>query len=330
MTGDDTPDHGDCRRFVISRLEFLLGAGAMAAVPSWGVLAASPGQAGIFATTEIAPGVHAHHGRYELASPENRGDIANCAFVVGDQSVAVIDTGGSATVGRSFRDAIGKITDKPVRYVINTHMHPDHVLGNVAFEPDKPEFVGHFKLARGLAARAERYIAMNRQELGEDAFADSKIIPPTVEVQDRLELDLGGRKLVLEAQKTAHTDNDLIIRDPATDTMFMGDLVFSGHIPTLDGSIRGWLALLDKLSATPAARIVPGHGPASMEWPAAAVPIKRYLDLVASDVRRMIEEGKTLAEASKTAAQSERGAWKLFDEFNTRNVSAAFAELEWE
>jgi quinoprotein relay system zinc metallohydrolase 2 len=314
----------------MTRGEFLTGIAAFSALPWLPVIRAAAAEPGAFATAEIAPGVHVHQGRYELSSPENRGDIANCAFIVGDESVAVIDTGGSALVGRDLRAAVRKVTDKPVRYVVNTHMHPDHVLGNVAFEDDKPQFVGHAKLARGLAARTDRYMLMNKEAVGEAAFADSKIIPPTLAVQDRLELDLGNRTLVLEAQKTAHTDNDLVVTDKTTDTLILGDLLFSVHIPTLDGSIRGWLAVLDKLSAIPAARVVPGHGPASMDWPAAAEPVKRYLNLVASDVRRMIQEGKTLAEASKTAAQSERDKWQLFDEFNARNVSAAFAELEWE
>lgn len=327
MTAEKVQKYSDQFQSPIPRFALLIGTVMALAFPLSSAFAAPPPA---FETTEIAPGVFVHQGRYELSSPQNQGDIANCSFVVGDQSVAVIDTGGSAAVGKSLRAAIRKITDKPIRYVINTHMHPDHVLGNVAFEQDNPAFVGHSKLARGLASRSERYMVMNKEAVGEAAFAGSRIIPPTLEVKDRMELDLGGRTLVLEAEKTAHTDNDLIVTDPTTGTMFLGDLLFSGHVPTLDGSILGWLAVLDKLSATPAARVVPGHGPASMDWPAAAEPVKRYLNLVANDVRRMIKEGKTLSEASKTVAQSERNTWKLFDEFNARNVSAAFAELEWE
>ncbi len=101
--------------------------------------------------TEIAPGIFVHQGRYELQSPENRGDMANASFVVGSDAVAVIDTLGSAVAGRELRSAIRAVTDKPIRYVINTHMHPDHVFGNAAFKEDNPTFVGHYKLARGLA-----------------------------------------------------------------------------------------------------------------------------------------------------------------------------------
>ena len=167
--------------------------------------------------------------------------------------------------------------------------------------------------------------------LGDAAFAGERIIPPTLLVHDTTELDLGDRTLVLEAQKTAHTDNDLTVFDKKTDTLFLGDILFFRHAPALDGSIRGWLDLLKRLEArNDVARVVPGHGPASMPFPAALAPEQRYLARIAEDVRAMIKAGGTLSEASKTAGISERDAWLLFDEYHARNVSAAFAELEWE
>lgn len=280
--------------------------------------------------TEIAPGIFVHQGAYAMANPENAGDIANASIVVGDQSVAVIDTGGSAQNGRAIRAAVRAITDKPIRYVINTHMHPDHVLGNIAFSEDSPEFVAHHKMARGLAARAEFYMKANAAELGAAAFEGTKIVLPTNGVEDQLTLDLGGRTLELHARPTAHTDNDLTIYDSATGTLFLGDLLFAKRIPTIDGSVLGWLKLLDTLKAQAAARVVPGHGPQSMEWPSGAAAMERYLQTLVTDVRALIKGSKSIADATKTAAQSERDSWLLFDDNNARNVTAAFAELEWE
>ena len=256
--------------------------------------------------------------------------MANASFVVGTDLVAVIDTLGSAVAGRELRAAIRAVTDKPIRYVINTHMHPDHVFGNAAFKQDNPTFVGHYKLARGLGSRADRYLAINKQMLGDEAFEGIEVILPTLAVENSTTLDLGGRSLVLETQRTAHTDNDLTITDTATDTLFLGDLLFSVHVPTLDGSIKGWLALLDDLAQKKSARVVPGHGPHVMELPEALTPEQRYLAAIAADVRKLIKDGKTLEDATKTAGFSERDAWKLFDHYHVRNVTAAFAELEWE
>jgi quinoprotein relay system zinc metallohydrolase 2 len=203
-------------------------------------------------------------------------------------------------------------------------------LGNTAFKSDGPEFVGHHKLARGLSARADTYLASSKSMIGEDAFAGSEIVLPTRAVDDKLTLDLGGRQLLLEAQSAAHTDNDLIISDSATGTLFLGDLLFSGHIPTLDGSLRGWLALIEQLERHQPARVVPGHGPHAMQLPEAMGDERRFWSTVAADVRALIKQGKTLSEATKTAGQSERDKWKLFDQYHVRNVTAAFAELEWE
>jgi quinoprotein relay system zinc metallohydrolase 2 len=295
------------------------------------VVCADPSEAqDPLAVSEVAPGVFVHQGRYEIFTPRNSGDTANTGFIVGHDGVAVIDTGGSARVGKQLLAAIRARTQLPIKYVINTHMHPDHVFGNVAFEAEKPTFVGHAKLTRALAARADRYLGINKELLG-DAFEGTRILPPTETVKDRLDLDLGDRKLLIEAHPTAHTDNDVTVLDEKTGTMFLGDLLFSRHVPALDGSIRGWLVLIDRLAARTDVKLaVPGHGPVSMPWPSALDAERRYLGTVADEVRTMIKQGKTLAEAAQTAGLSEKDAWLLFNEYHARNVSAAFAELEWE
>ncbi len=317
------------RRSVLRGGGMLAVLSAVTSAASRKALAATPDAGRSFAG-EIAPGVYAHHGHVAEYTPENEGDIANAGFIVGRDAVAVIDTGGSARVGARLRAAIRSVTDLPIRYVINTHMHPDHVFGNAAFEADQPAFVGHHKLARGLSARAERYIAINKEALGEDVFAGTKIVLPTLAIDAPTTLDLGGRTIVLEPQKTAHTDNDLTVRDNETGTVFLGDLVFSEHVPTLDGSILGWQAVLDALTQAPAQRVVPGHGPVSMPWPDAAKPIQRYLAVLIDEIRVLIKENRSLSEATTTVGLSEKDAWKLFEDYHVRNVSAAFAELEWE
>ncbi len=284
-----------------------------------------------FKVEEIAPGVFVHTGKYQLFMPDNAGDVSNAGFVVGDDAVAVIDTGGSPRIGAALLQAIRARTDRPIKYVINTHMHPDHVFGNVAFVAESPTFVGHRKLPRALAARAERYLAINKELLGDKAFEGTRIIPPTLLVEDEIELDLGGRTLIVQAQKTAHTDNDATVYDTKTGTLFLGDLIFVKHVPALDGSIRGWLKLMSELDQrTDVARVVPGHGPASKAWADASAPQRRYLKTIADEVRAMIEDGRTLSEASTTVGLSEKDAWLLFKEYHARNVTAAFAELEWE
>lgn len=315
-------------------LQVLAGACApLIGLPSFAALAGShgdPQEAEGYPLMEVADGVFVHTGRHELQLPTNLGDISNAGFVVGRDAVAVIDTGGSYAAGAKLRSAIAERTSVPIRHVINTHMHPDHVLGNAAFTDDTPTFYGHAKLARALQARAERYLQAAREALGDAAFAKTTVVLPGVAIGEPTTIDLGGRSLELRPQETAHTDNDLFIVDSKSGFAFAGDLIFAGHVPALDGSILGWREVLELLGEAPPNSVVPGHGPAAMAWGEAAEPMLRYLDAVIVDVRGVIAKGGTITEAMNTAALGEAQNWELFDEFHRRNVSAAFAELEWE
>jgi quinoprotein relay system zinc metallohydrolase 2 len=279
---------------------------------------------------EIAGGIFVYEAPFALASSRNSGAIANAGFVVGERCVAVIDTEGSYASGRRLLAAVEATTSLPVCYVVNTHFHPDHVLGNAAFVRDGVIFVGHENLGEALRDRADQYLAAARALVGDEAFAGTRVVVPTVGVHGRLELDLGNRRLVLEAWPTAHTNSDLTIFDERTATWFLGDLLFSGHIPALDGNLVGWLRVAAELTARKVARVVPGHGPASLPWPDAARPMTRYLERLAADVRQMIGEGRTMQDAASRAGAAEARDWSLFDEFNPRNATAAYHELEWE
>ncbi len=278
--------------------------------------------------TEVAPGVFVHFGVDELMSAGNQGAIANVGFVVGDAVVAVIDTGGSVREGRRLLAAIRAVTQKPVRFVINTHAHPDHVFGNAAFSYPEVVFVGHRNLPRALSERGPHYISAFRHNMG-DILDDVELIAPQQTIDGEASLDLGNRVLTLRAWRVAHSDSDLTVFDATTQTLFTGDLVFLRHIPVVDGSLRGWLASLAPLAALPARRAVPGHGPAA-PWPAALDDERRYLERLAQDCRAMIAAGTPLAVAVQTAGLVEKSHWDLFQEYNARNATAAFAELEWE
>jgi quinoprotein relay system zinc metallohydrolase 2 len=283
-----------------------------------------------FAVVEVAPGNFVHLGKHVPLDDPDTDDIANISFVIGEKCVAVIDTGGSLAVGHALKAAIRARTQLPICYVINTHGHFDHIFGNLAFKDDKPEFVGNKRLVEALGGDNSYVLEHFGKFLGEHA-TNADIIGPTKTVDSTLEVDLGGRKLVLTAQPTAHTHADLSAFDSSTGTLWLGDLLFRERIPSLDGSIKGWLQVIATFEQRQDVKlVVPGHGPTSNDLNTALSDEKRYLQTIADEVRADIAAGKPIDEAVEQVGASEHGKWKLWDQQHKRNVSHAYTELEWE
>ena len=167
------------------------------------------------------------------------------------------------------------------------------------------------------------------RELGGQARG-SRLIAPDVTVEQRLTLDLGGRKLELTAWPGAHTDSDLTVFDARTGTLWTGDLLFVERTPSIDGNLQGWLRATQELAGLAAVNTIPGHGPVVRDKNRALARQRDYLTVLLRDVRASIRGGGGMQEAMDTAAASERAHWQLFDAVNRRNVSLIFPALEWE
>ena len=287
-----------------------------------------------FAVEQAAPGIYVHRGEHRDINAGYGGDICNIGFIVGSKGVAVVDSGGSPRIGAQLREAIRKVTDLPILYVINTHVHPDHVFGNAAFRKDNPTFVGHENLAASMAQRQEVYLRNQAEWVGADA-AGSELIPPVLQIpmlqiKGTQNIDLGGRTLQLTAYPAAHSHSDLTVFDDATATLWTGDLLFIERTPSMDGDLQGWLRAIAQLRAIPAARAIPGHGPVTREWHVALDNEQRYFNTLLEEVRAAIKQGLGMQQTIESAARSEQGKWVLFDTINRRNVSFVYLVLEWE
>ena len=164
-----------------------------------------------------------------------------------------------------------------------------------------------------LAARGAAYLAANAALIGDAAFAGTERRAADAPRRDGgLELDLGGRTVLVEAWPTAHTNSDLTVLDSTTGTWFLGDLLFAGHVPALDGSLAGWLAGLDAADGADGgarrARARPGDA-----WPGPPPAARAALSRASceTDVRRMIRGAGPMREGGRDAAQVEAQHWQL-------------------
>ena len=321
--------HSPKLRRPVSRRETLMVAGAFTIMPSIISRRLHAVEEAV-KLIEVTPGAFVHQGAHELMLPDNLGHIANIGCIIGDEAIAVIDSGGSAQNGSALKQAIQEITERPIRYVIATHVHPDHLFGHAAFLSENPTFVGHRKLPAALQARGTFYLENLKQELGAQA-AGTEVIMPGLLVEDELSLDLGNRLLTLKAHPTAHTDNDMTVFDQTSGFLWAGDLLFMDRCPVVDGSLLGWLDLLDRWPDVDIKAVIPGHGPVSAPWPDALKAQQQYLARLRDEVRNFLADGGLLEDAVAALGFDDmKNQWQLFEHYHGRNVSAAYAELEWE
>ncbi|MFN4342999.1 MAG: quinoprotein relay system zinc metallohydrolase 1 [Azonexus sp.] len=240
--------------------------------------------------TPVARDVYAFIGKTEDFDTVNGGNIVNTAFIVAPQGVIVIDSGPSLRYGQQMRQAIGRVTDKPVVLVINTHHHPDHFLGNQAFA-DVP--IGALADTRQGITRDGDAFAENLFRMSGDWMKGTEVQAPTRTLQAG-ELEVAGRKLRLIALD-GHTGADLVVLDVASGVLFAGDLAFNGRAPTTPHADVGhWLAALDQLEKLTResgfTTLVPGHGAVTHD----AAPIRQtraWLNWLTQTLRDAARDG---------------------------------------
>ena len=281
---------------------------------------------------EVAPGIFVHQGEHLDVDESYQGDICNIGFIIGKESVAVIDTGGSLMVGEALKKMIRKKTTLPIKYVINTHVHLDHIYGNAAFNDPNTKFVGHSKLPKAMQFRKNFYETLNLRYL-KTPLEKSIQIPPSILVRENESkiFDLGEREIKVNAYSPAHTDNDVTITDIKTGTLWAGDLLFIERTPVIDGDIHGFIDVLGQLiSLDDINLVIPGHGTPTRKWRDAFRKSKNYFITLRDDIRRSISEDQGLRKAIETVAKSESKKWELFDVQNARNINQVYPKLEWE
>ena len=280
---------------------------------------------------EVAPGIYVHQGEHLDVDETYHGDIANIGFIIGEDAIAVIDTGGSLKVGSELELAIKKISNLPIRYVINTHVHLDHIYGNAVFKKDGIDFIGHIELPKAMLSRKEFYERTNLRYL-KIPPEESILIAPNILIKanESKNFDLGNRIIKITGYPISHTNTDITVEDIKTKTLWAGDLLFIERLPSIDGDIHGYIAVIDEILKLDFDLVIPGHGTPTQKWKEAFIKERNYLEILRNEIRAAIDNDQDLQLTIETAAQSESKKWELFEIQNARNINMVFPMMEWE
>ena len=213
---------------------------------------------------KISPHVYSYVG-ITGASPAGNSFGANAGLIVGNDAVLVVDTLVSAHEAERFLKDIRAVTDKPVKYVANTHYHLDHAWGNCVFAQNGALIIGHEKLRGNKKLEESASYAIAHPEIFGMTPKDTegtKFIFPNICFSQRMSIDLGGVTVELSCLGPSHNDSSIIVYVPEDKTLFTGDAVFKGYHPFLaEGDLENWPKVIEALRKIPATAVIPGHGP---------------------------------------------------------------------
>ena len=235
-------------------------------------------------------------------------DICNSGFIVGDDGVLVIDSMMVASMVRPYLEEIRKVTDKPIRYVVNTHHHVDHSFGNQFYLP--AEVVSHRGCREALiTSGADVDMLSQRYPQYSEDWKVARLTPASVTYEDKMVVHLGDRVVELLHPGPAHTYGDTLVYLPQEKVLFTGDVAFHYLTPLArDGHVSNWIrianGILKDLDAT---TLIPGHGPVSGKEVVSAT--LKYLRLIKRTSRAHFERGARVEEATSAVALGEYADW---------------------
>lgn len=263
--------------------------------------------------TEVADGVHAY------TQLPGGWCVSNAGVIAGDDGLLLVDTLATQQRARHLRRAAEGLRAGPVRTVVNTHHHGDHVFGNAVF--DGAEIIGHEALGPEMA---ETGLALTLLWPDVD-WGDVELRPPGTTFADRLVLTVGGLTVELLHVGPAHTTNDVVVWLPEQRVLFAGDVVLAGCTPfALMGSVSGSLTAIERLAGLGAETVVCGHGPVS--GPGVLAENAAYLSWVTELAATARAQGLAPLEAARSGVP-ERFAGLLDPERLVGNLHRAYAEL---
>ena len=274
---------------------------------------------------KVAEDVYCFFGALENISKKNGGNMVNTCYVQTKEGFVVIDSGPTYTYASQAYAQMQKIKKLPVKYVIDTHIHDDHWLGNSFYKEKGAVLIGPRTYVENITAGMQTRM---QRILGQELFAPTKIVKLDKVVDHNLTLRLGAKKFdITQPVAMAHTKGDLIVYLPSQEVLFVGDLVFNGRITSLrDGSIIGSLKALDMIDKYHAKVIISGHGYQHDEN--STREFRAYLSGIKKAVLKAQDEDIGMEKITQIVTMPHFKTLKLYDVLHKRNVLDAYKELE--
>lgn len=271
---------------------------------------AAPAQSGL---TRVAENVYSYVN-IKGSSPQNSFG-ANAGIVIGKNGILVIDTLVSSKEAKRFIKDIRAISDKPIKYVVNTHSHLDHTFGNADFRRLGALIIAHENCRKEMEQNSESDLKNAKAfGLSEKDMEGTKIVYPVFTFSERMEVDLGGQKVELIYGGPSHNDGSIMVYLPDKKVLFAGDVLFTGYHPFMaDGDIEGWAEVLDSIEELDPVVIVPGHGPISGKKDVADMRayILTFDEKAGELASRSGDVEQIAAEIKKAVPQRPEGEWLI-------------------
>jgi glyoxylase-like metal-dependent hydrolase (beta-lactamase superfamily II) len=263
---------------------------------------------------------------------DNEGFISNAGFIVTGEGVVVFDSLGTPSLANKLVSKIGEITDQPIKKVIVSHFHADHIYGLMVFEELGAEIIAPYGAQKYLQSEAAAERLEERQfSLEPWVNEDTRLVLPDTTIEKSDTFTMGGITFTINFMGKAHSDGDLTLLVEPDKVLFSGDIIFEGRIPFVgNADSKKWLETLTRLETEGLNALVPGHGPASHDPKETISLTRRYLAHLREVLGAGIDELMPFDEVYAEADWSEFEDLPAFEEGNRINAYQVYLSMEAE